>query len=155
MKEQTCCFTGHRDLTPEQTVIGTLRIMEAVMDAVNDGYTRFITGLAEGADQIFARNVLILKKYKPEIRLVAAISHRGRLKAKDDNFQELIPLCDEVIILSEAFNLGVYEKRNRWMLSESSRVIAAWDGRQQGGTYNTVRQAEKLGIDLRKAELSF
>ena len=153
MRQSTCCFTGHRKLTPEQAVYGCLKLCEEILDAVAGGYTRFITGLAEGSDQLFAEIVLIVKKYRPEIQLVAAISHRGRLDAKSGSFQRLLKQCDQVVVLSESYNPGVYDKRNRWMLTESSRLIAVWDGRLHGGTYATVRQAKKLNIDTREIDL--
>lgn len=150
MKQETCCVTGHRSLTPVQGMVSVIELMEEMLMAANDGYTRFITGMAEGIDQIFARNVLIIKKYCPDIKLVAAISHRGRLDAKDKGFQELISRCDEVLVLSEKYHPGVYAARNRWMLENSGRLIAVWDGRLTGGTYRTVKLAEKLGIDTRR-----
>lgn len=154
MNQKTCCFTGHRQLTWEQTAAAALKIMEEVMQAAADGYTRFITGLAEGADQLFAENVLMLKKYSPDLDLVAAISHRGRLNARDGNFQRLLKLCTEVVVLSESYWPSVYDRRNRWMVDESTRLIAACDGRKAGGTYRTLSYAQKHGTEIRLVDLS-
>ncbi len=156
MKEKTCGFTGHRHLDEGQAPFATLKIMEEVLDASIDGYTRFITGLAEGADMIFAKTVVLLKKYKPEmnIELVAAISHRGRLETKDESFQWLLSRCDRVVVLSEYYHPGVYARRNKWMLERSSRLIAAYDGRKTGGTAQTVAEAEKMGLEIRTLNLN-
>ncbi len=150
MEQKTCCVTGHRSLTSTQSMTAVVKLMEELLMAANEGYTRFMTGMAEGVDQLFARNVLLIKKYSSDIKLVAAISHRGRLATKDKRFQELILLCDEVLVLSERYHPGVYAARNRWMLENSGRLIAVWDGRLTGGTYRTVKLAEKLGIDTRR-----
>ncbi len=153
MKEHTCCFTGHRDIKdPEKYLRVILATLNALFEAENDGYTRFITGLAEGADTIFAKNVILMKYRNPWLKLVAAISHQGRLDSKDTQFQRLLAWCDEVNVLSQVYHGGVYAARNRWMLENSSRLIAVWDGRLTGGTYRTIKLAEKMGIDIRRID---
>lgn len=51
MKENTCCFSGHRpekmNLT-EKEVRNMLE--EAINKAIKNGYTKFITGMAMGTD---------------------------------------------------------------------------------------------------------
>lgn len=153
MKEYTCCVTGHRDVTPNQARAAVALLADEILLACLEGYTRFISGMAQGIDQLFADDVLILKEHLPELKLVAAISHRGRLKTKDENFQRIIKQCDEVVVLSEFYHPGIYDARNRWMLENSSRLIAAWDGRVHGGSYRTILLAGKMGLNVRDIDM--
>ena len=54
MGEKTCCVTGHRDVPvgKEQYVEEALR--KEVLAAIAAGYTRFISGFADGVDLTFA-----------------------------------------------------------------------------------------------------
>lgn len=149
-KEHTCCVTGHRDLTEEQKTFVELRLMDEVAFALEDGYTRFISGFADGTDLIFAGIVAIYKAARPGVTLEAAIPNRSRLKTKDPVFQRLLAVCDKVNVLSEGYDPGVFDRRNRWMVDQSSRVIAVHDLRASGGTVRTMRYAEKRGLDIRE-----
>mgnify|MGYP000077302512 CR=1 FL=1 len=62
MGEKTCCVTGHRDVPvgKEQYVEEALR--KEVLAAIAAGYTRFISGFADGVDLTFAAIVAAEKK---------------------------------------------------------------------------------------------
>ena len=81
------------------------------------------------------------------ITLEAAIPHPGRMKTPDKTFQKLIRCCDNVKIHSDSYFKGCYMRRNRYMINQSQRVIAVYDGRPTGGTATTVRYAK--GKDVR------
>lgn len=147
-KEHTCCVTGHRDLTAKQTMAAVVKLAKEILMAGLAGYTTFITGMARGVDLLFAQDVLTLRKYTPGLQLVAAISHRGALNTRDKEFQSILKQCDQVVVLSETYHPGVYDRRNRWMLEHSSRLIFAHDGRTIGGAVNTMREAQKMGIEI-------
>lgn len=115
-KACTCCFTGHRELNPDKGLPLALATLNTIYDALIDGYTQFITGLAEGADMMFAKDVIFLRQRHPEIKLFAAISHEGRLKSKDEEFQELLSYCDKYYLISLFYHGGVYSARNKWIV---------------------------------------
>lgn len=54
MIEKTCCVTGHRKIPADRLAYVEKALRKAIMDAVNDGYTRFISGGAAGTDLLFA-----------------------------------------------------------------------------------------------------
>ena len=62
MNKQRVCFTGHR---PEKLNISERKVKEllktAIIDAINDGYITFISGMARGIDIWSAEIVLELK----------------------------------------------------------------------------------------------
>ena len=60
----------------------------AIIDAINDGYITFISGMARGIDIWSAEIVLELKKKFPEIHLICAIPYDGFEKRWDTADQE-------------------------------------------------------------------
>ena len=145
-KEKTCCVTGHRDIPAEQMDRIQKLLRQEILAAIEDGYTHFISGFATGADLLFADIIAELKEIYP-ITLEAAIPYPGRMKTPDETFQRLIRCCDTVKIHSDSYFKGCYMRRNRYLVDQSQRVIAVYDGRPTGGTAATVRYAK--GKDVR------
>ena len=77
------------------------------------------------------------------------LSYAGRLKTKDKRFHELLRLCDGIKVESQTYAPSCYMERNRYMVSQSQRVIAVYDGREKGGTLFTMRYAHTLSRDVR------
>ena len=79
MGEKTCCVTGHRDVPvgKEQYVEEALR--KEVLAAIAAGYTRFISGFADGVDLTFAAIVAAEKKQNSCLQLEAALPYRNRI----------------------------------------------------------------------------
>ena len=149
MKERTCCVTGHRNIPKGKEKYVQEELEQAVKKAVNDGYTRFLSGFAEGVDLTFAAIVAEQKKRRPNLCLEAAIPHRGRLKCKNPLFQSLLCDCDEVTVLCENYTPSCFFVRNRYLVSESGLVIAVYDDREKGGTAYTVGYARSSGKEVR------
>ena len=145
-KEKACCVTGHRDIPAEQMDRIQKLLRQEILAAIEDGYTHFISGFATGADLLFAVIIAELKEIYP-ITLEAAIPYPGRMKTPDETFQRLIRCCDTVKIHSDSYFKGCYMRRNRYLVDQSQRVIAVYDGRPTGGTAATVRYAK--GKDVR------
>lgn len=149
MEIKFCCVTGHRKLPADKIEYVKRELRREILLAIEDGYTYFISGFAEGTDLYFASIVAEIKKENPDIYLAAAIPYRNRIKAKDELFIELLGQCNEIGCHSESYNPGVFMKRNRWMVQESERVIAVYDGRERGGTAGTLRYAYAMERDVR------
>ena len=146
---KSCCVTGHREIPAKQTEYVKYELRKEILLAINDGYTHFISGMAEGADLYFAAIVAELKTENPGITLEAAIPHRKRMDAKDSTFQRLIKLCDSVHVTAETYSKGSYLNRNMYMVGKSERVIAVYDGRSTGGTEFTIRYAKTRDREIR------
>ena len=80
MDEKTCCVTGHRDIPKEYLDYVEQELRREVQAAIENGFTRFISGFAEGVDLMFAAIVAEEKARHPELFLEAAIPYPGRLK---------------------------------------------------------------------------
>ena len=147
-----CCFTGHRPEklnTSEKEVKAALR--KQIDQAVHDGFTVFITGMARGVDLWAAEIVLDLRKRNKEIRLICAIPHDGFEARWSPSWQELyryvLAEADLTRIISKGYHTGVYQVRNEWMVNHSTRVITVFNG-QPSGTKNTIDYAYRQGVPV-------
>ena len=149
METKTCCVTGHRDIPKEYLDYVEQELRREVQAAIEDGFTRFISGFAEGVDLMFAAIVAEEKARRPGLFLEAAIPHPGRLKSKDQQFQKLLKACDGIKVVCNTYSKSCFTRRNRYMVAESQRVIAVYDGRERGGTLFTMRDAHAAGREVR------
>ena len=163
-REKTCCFTGHR---PEKLPWGFReedprcialkgRLRRAVEQAYADGFRHFITGMARGTDQYFAQIVLELKEHLPGITLEAAIpceeqASRWR-ESERERYFDLVSQCDLETMVQRHYDRGCMQRRNRYMVDRSARLIAAYDG-VLGGTMYTIHYAMQRGVDVVMVEL--
>ena len=126
MEGKTCCVTGHRDI-PQKEINKVKAALRREVDlAVKEGFTRFMSGFAEGVDQYFAEIVLEKKKKNPALELIAVIPYQKRL----DNLMEkrrtyeMLEACADVVVMQEKYHPSVYSHRNRYMAEHSDRVIS-------------------------------
>ncbi len=151
-RKYRCCFTGHRPekLTlPEESIRKQLR--PCVLQAIEDGYTTFITGMARGVDLWAGQIVIELREQGYPIKLVAACPHPDFESSWGDYwkdmFHEVLDKADFVQVVCPEFKMSNFQERNEWMVDRSSRVIAVYNGRK-GGTHNTIFYARKTGVDV-------
>lgn len=139
---RTCAFTGHRVLEKDFNVN---LIKKAVNNAIKEGYNTFLSGMALGFDTECCKIILKIKKEK-DVKLIACVPCIGQdaafnLKQKEE-YKKIIEQADEKIILSEEYYKGCMQKRNRFMVDNSSLIIAHVK-KNFGGTVNTVKYALK------------
>ena len=170
----TICFTGHRPekIAPFRDNAAfsalTVSVIEMLLYryvelAEERGFVNFISGLAKGADLWAAKSVIRRKQSGSNIRLIGAMPFMrhaeklyGRNKAElaevERNSDILITVNpDPVITFGKKASPGqsphLYSDRNRFMVDNSSAVIAFYDddGHSWSGTGQTVRYAENSG----------
>ena len=151
-KERTCCITGHRDIPVEKVSYVQDQLYQELLQAIQHGYTHFISGFASGVDLIFAGIVVDLKSEYP-ITLEAAIPYPGRLDTPDKTFQSLLKKCDVVKVHTKQYSKSCYMMRNRYMVNCSALVIAVHDGRKSGGTVATIRYANRTERVVKEIKL--
>lgn len=54
--------------------------------------------------------------------------------------------ADSVIVLSSEYCAGCMKRRNRFLVENASMLIAVYDGRRTGGTFQTVGMAARRGL---------
>lgn len=150
-KENTCCFTGHRNIPREDIRRIKLRLNEAIISAIDDGYRFFCAGGALGFDTFAAQSVLQLKKKYPDIRLILilpCVSQTKYWKEKDVQLYEKIKKqADKVIYTSQEYTKYCMLQRDRYLVEQSSRCIC-WLTYNSGGTKYTVDYARKKQVDI-------
>ena len=150
MKNQRCCFTGHRPDKMELSEKDIKPLLEKAIDeAISDGYQTFITGMAMGTDIWAAEIVLERKKKHKDLHLICALPHpdfeeRRNIKEKI-RFLRIIKKADLVKEINQSYFTGCYQVRNQWMVDRSSLVIAVFTG-EKGGTKNTIVYAKRKGV---------
>ncbi|GHV08171.1 hypothetical protein FACS1894217_10180 [Clostridia bacterium] len=147
----TACFTGHREQRlPRDFDEGLIR--KAILDAIDDGYLTFWNGGATGADTLAAEAVLELRQDHPEIELHMAIPCPNHDKMwtpeQRERLRYIMEHADGMVLVNPEYTAGCMERRNRYMVERSSRVIAIWDGERSGGTWQTVNMAEREGLEV-------
>ena len=147
-KEYTCCFTGHRKLPADRIIDIVKNLNDAVERLIDQGVTNFISGGAVGFDQIAASLIVAKKEMGVNIRLIFVLPCPDQdlfwEKEPRELFHNLLHHADEIIYLSEKYEDGCMEKRNRYMVDQSAYCICALLY-PNSGTGQTVRYAEKKG----------
>jgi len=118
--------------------------------AFDNGHRDFISGMALGADQLFAEAVIEFKRLGYEATLIAAVPFLGQESKwpehSKNRYHEIIQLCDRVeTICPPGYAPWKMQNRNEWMVDRSEIVLALWDGIAKGGTYNCLTYALSNG----------
>ncbi len=145
-----CCFTGHRKLN----TCGKLKevLSEVIDSAIADGYTEFYCGMALGVDMCAAEILIAKMKENPAVHLHAALPCPEQdLKWTDEekkHYKEILSFSSSKTIISPFYTKTCMLTRNRFMVDNSERVIAVWNGSIRGGTAYTVRYAKSQNKEI-------
>lgn len=150
MRQNCCCFTGHRPEKlqwDEQTVVNALE--SEIYQAITDGFTTFLTGMARGVDIWAGETVLRLRAAGAPIHLICASPYAGFERRWSNNWQHrynaIMQAADHVEFICPHYSRSCFQIRNVWLVDHSARVIAVYNG-QSGGTRNTLQYAKKQGL---------
>ena len=153
---KTCCFTGHRpkalpwgfDENNIRCISFKSKVKFTVENLiVENGYNKFISGMAMGADMICAEIVLSLKVLYPYIELECAVPNYAFTESWRDEdvrrYSGILTRADNIKFVSDS---RIYSKRdlmlrNIYMVDSSELVIAAYINGESGGTKNTIDYA--------------
>lgn len=149
-KATSCCFTGHRFLSK---TFDSRRLAQTIEAMIEKGVDTFICGGALGFDTLAAQEVLKLKKKKhKEIKLhiYAPCQNQDSLWNSRDKrvYEEILSRADYVDMPENLYNNQCMKIRNYKMVDNSSYLIAYYDGTFASGTGQTVRYAERCGIEI-------
>lgn len=145
-----CCFTGHRPEKLNRSETEIKKDLEvAILQAIDDGFVTFITGMARGVDIWAGEIVLQLRKQNPNLHLIAASPYEGfesRWSADwQKRYKNILDQADLVRFVCKGYSKACFQIRNEWMVDRSARIIAVYNG-EPGGTRNTIEYAKKNGI---------
>ena len=150
------CFTGHRPekLTrTEKDIVCDLE--KEIRQAIADGLSVFITGMARGVDIWAAQIVLSLRNSGYDIKLICACPYdgfeSGWSKDWQKQYKEILAAADYVKYVCEGYSRSCFQIRNEWMVNHAARVIAVFNG-EKSGTKNTIDYAAKAGVPVVRIE---
>lgn len=162
---KTVCFTGRRPkyLFGYNDDKSYLRLMSYMYNIVknvyNKGYRNFITGGAQGFDQLMFRVVNKLKRDNPDMNikniLYLPCKEQSSKWGKEglfgsDNYDKMLKAADDIYYVSDTYTNTCLMDRNRAMIDNSSLVIALYDDenwyneerlRNTSGTLNALNYA--------------
>ena len=159
MKNKVCCFTGHRpkslpwgynEYAGECQMLKNKLFFE-IESTIQKGYNYFIIGMAQGIDTYVGELLIDFKKNDTEITIEAAIPCLNQdekwLNPAKQQYRNILSWCDKSTVISEQYTPFCMQKRNQYMVDQSSRLIAVWNGKPSG-TLNTIKYAKKKGIEV-------
>ena len=151
MKNQTACFTGHREIPFFQKRRLKAKVKSAITDAKRNGNRYFGAGGALGFDMLAAQTVLELKADYPDIKLILVLpclnQTRGWAQEDVKEYERIKAAADKVTYISKEYYNGCMHKRNRHLVDNSSLCIC-YLTKQSGGTAYTVSYAESHDLKI-------
>ncbi len=151
MKNETCCFTGHRQI--ENSELSTVKktIKKEIVALIKRGVKYFGTGGARGFDTIAAETVLKLKQKYPHIKLILIFPCLNQTKGWNEEdivkYNAIKSQADKITVLSQEYYRGCMHKRNRFMIDNSGYCVC-YCRKNTGGTAYTVDYAKKNNVTL-------
>ena len=158
-KSVTACLTGHRpnklhwgyNETKDSCITFKKELRNLLENFINDGFTNFLSGMAEGFDMIATEILLNLKNTYKDIKIIAVVpcleQEKNWTPSQQNKYHNIIKKSDEYIILSNEYTPTCMMERNKFMVEHSSVVIGCFNG-CRGGTYNTLLYAKKTGCKI-------
>ncbi len=147
---KTLCGTGHRpqDLPNKFEYNWKKDILNIQKFILENNITKVITGMALGFDQALAVAVIKLKDTGHKIHLEAAIPCNGQDNSWNIEYKKLyryiLKKCDSKVIISDEYTQTCMQDRNKYMVDNSDIVLAFYNGKGFGGTYNCIQYAKSV-----------
>ncbi len=153
---KTICITGHRpaklpwkySTTSDEYIRYYEKLKKLIKDYIDNGYTHFISGMALGVDLDFAEIVLHFRDDERKgITLECALPCPNQtLKWKQEQivrYNSIIERSDTTTIVNTRYFYTCMLLRNEYMVNNSDEVIAVWNEKKEGGTWYTIKYAQK------------
>ena len=151
---KSICITGHRDISKGRIDYVREQLRKEVEQAIEDGFTMFLCGMADGSDLEFGAIVAEKKETHPDLFLEAVILYKNRLKSKNPLFKQVLAQCNGMKLIAQEYSPDCFFARNRYLVENSQRVIAVFDGRDRSGTAQTMRMAASKNLELHVIDIS-
>lgn len=108
------------------------------------------SGLALGADTVWAAAILTAKKHRPgRVKFFAEIPTLGQSNkwpSQTDKacWKAFVSQADDKKVYSDTYHGGVMQMRNKGMVDHCDVLLSLWD-KTPGGTANATKYAESAG----------
>jgi hypothetical protein len=139
MKDKVCCVTGQENIPFERDTIVKYRLRLEILRAIEERYTKFISGFSSEAELYLAELIIEMKKSNPNLILEAALYTYYDTRKQAEKFYELLNACDIK---------KVHINRHYYIAEQSERIIAVYGGNEKSDTWNVIQQAMRLKRDI-------
>lgn len=151
MRENTCCFTGHRIIPSGEREELERSLEETIVRLYQRGVRGFAAGGALGFDTLAAQAALRLREKCPDVKLILVLPCLSQTKGwrPEDaaEYERIKSQADKVVYTSQEYTRGCMHKRNRY-LADHSGMCVCYLTRNSGGTAYTVRYAKSHGLEI-------
>ena len=148
---QTCCFTGHRELPPEEQAEIANRLECVISAQYQKGIRYYGAGGALGFDALAARTVIRLRESYPDMKLILVLpcltQTRGWRPEDVAEYERIKAQADKVVYTAQQYTRGCMHRRNRQLVDNSGECVC-YLNRDSGGTAYTVRYAKEKGLEI-------
>ena len=144
---KTCAVTGHRTLYKD---FDRDKLKNVFLKLIEQKINTFLVGMAIGFDTECFKVLEEIRKEK-EIYIIGCIpcknqDYKFNLSQKKE-YERLKKEADDLILVSENYSTYCMQKRNRFMV-DNCFVLVSYLRKNTGGTFYTVKYAEKVGIPI-------
>lgn len=148
---QTCCFTGHRHLPPEEQAEIASRLECVISAQYQKGIRYYGAGGALGFDALAARTVICLRENCPGMKLILVLpcltQTRGWRPEDIAEYERIKAQADKVVYTAQQYTPGCMHRRNRHLVDHSG-VCVCYLTKESGGTAYTVNYAKRHGVEI-------
>lgn len=152
--ENSCCFTGHRNISPDKLSGLVDKLYFEVGYLAEHGIENFYAGGALGFDTLAALTVLRHKQKGSNVKLHLVLPHPEQSRSWSPRdvevYNDILRRADSSTMICDHYHGGVMHMRNRAMVDASGICICFWDKENMssektgGGTLYTVNYARKM-----------
>lgn len=149
---KVACFSGHRKLPQDCNELKS-SLAATITELINKGVIFFGAGGALGFDMLAEETIIQMKNKYPHIKLILVLPcppEQQTYKWNDNQRQRyntILSKADKVRILCPAYTKDCMLERNRHLVNNSAHLIC-YLRENHGGTFYTVKYAERMGIDI-------
>ena len=159
-KLNSVCFTGHRSQKlpwrfneQDDKCLQMKEVLyNEIESSIAEGYHTFYSGMALGFDMICVETLIELKKKYKNLKIIGALPCKNQdckwPEKEQKRYRKLLQQLDYVWCkYDEYIGAECMLERNRYMVDNSSKMIALFNG-QSGGTKSTIDYAQTLGLSI-------
>ncbi len=147
VKEKAVSVTGHRVI---REGFDKNKVEQVLLERIKLGYDTFLVGMAIGFDTICFQILEKFRKLFP-IKIIACIPCETQAQkfsySQKREYERMLAVADEKILVSKDYTPYCMQKRNMFMVDNSSLLIA-YLRESLGGAKNTIEYAKKQNVSI-------
>lgn len=152
-----CAFTGHRPQNLpwqfNENAADCLKLKQILNQQISllaaNGFTDFLSGMAQGADTWAAEQVLNLRNKNPALKLHCILPCKTQAEkwsvSAQERYHKILAQADSILFTSRTYHPNCMLERNRFMIEKASLLLVVYSGQARSGTSAAVRHAQRLG----------